>query len=135
MDTLKDIEALYAERELGDPDEMVIVFANNDDIDHTSEWLTAIVERHPTAKQQVEILKRVIAGGHDMELSAIAEKLGLEGDVTEEQVFAKLEELKSTKIDDKTDDKTDLEGCYRRLAEILDVAPGEEAAGEAPEKQ
>jgi hypothetical protein len=104
IDTLKDIEALYAELDLGEPDETVLVFVNKDDVDHTSEWLSTIAERHPTAKQQVEALRRAIVGGRDMELTAIAEKLGLEGDVTEEQVFAKIDELNKPKVEDKKED-------------------------------
>ena len=108
IDTLKDIEALYAELNLGEPSETVIVFANNDDIDRTSEWLNTIVDRYPAAKQQVDSLRIVIAGGHDMELTAIAEKLGLEGEVTEEQVFAKIAELnKPVAKEEETPPKTD----------------------------
>ena len=106
IDTLKDIEALYAELNLGEPGETVLVFANNDDIDHTSEWLNTIVDRYPSAKQQVDSLRIAIAGGHDMELTAIAEKLGLEGEVTEERVFAKIAELNKPVEKKEDEEKT-----------------------------
>lgn len=132
VDTLKDIEALYAELDLGEPDEMVLVFANKDDVDHTSEWLNTIAKRHPTAKQQIDALRCAIApGGHDMELSAIAEKLGLEGEVTEESVLAKLDELNKSSVEESTetkpvkvdasakdDDKTEFARLSTRILEL-----------------
>lgn len=117
IDTLKDIEALYAELDLGEPDETVLVFANKDDVDHSLEWLSAIVERHPTAKQQVESLRRAISGGHDMELTTIAARLGLASDVTEEQVLAKIDELnKPTKGEDE--DKAEFTRLSTRVIEL-----------------
>lgn len=142
IDTLKDIEALYAELDLGDPDETVIVFANKDDIDHTSEWLDKIAEAHPSAKQHVDALRLALkpsTGDQDMDLTTIAQKLGLEGEVTEEQVLAKLDELnkppesgdepKPNTVDaSKKDDDDDDEEVTKLSARVLELETREAAS-------
>lgn len=106
INTLNDIEALYASLDLGEPAETVLVFVDTKDADHTSEWLTTIAELHPEAKTQIAALTRVIDGGIEMDLKVLAAKVGLGEDATEDQVMAKLDEL--NKPEEKPEEKPEV---------------------------